>query len=71
MLRIPALYVVALWLHAQGEREDMIIPMAPAPQEFNSEQTVYTVDEFDEALRNVAARQAELATGIDEGPLTA
>jgi hypothetical protein len=36
LLRIPALYVTALWLHRAGEGDDFVIPLAPAPQPLNA-----------------------------------
>lgn len=32
LLKIPALYVTALWLHRSGESDDLVIPLAPTPQ---------------------------------------
>jgi hypothetical protein len=31
LLRIPALYVTALWLHRAGAGDDLVIPLAPTP----------------------------------------
>jgi hypothetical protein len=36
LLRTPALYVEALWLHARDARKDVFVPLAPAPTRFEA-----------------------------------
>lgn len=48
VLRLPSLYVMALWLHAQDDR-DWIIPMDLAPAHLKAHRK-YTSTEFCEAL---------------------
>jgi hypothetical protein len=58
LLKLPALYVVAAWLH--GER-DLIVPMAPTPSFLEAGQ-VFSEQEFVASLTD-AARQALDAEG--------
>jgi hypothetical protein len=59
LLRIPALYTMALWLAAPGqENADRIIPLAPAPH-YLEPGRAYTTADFLAALREPA--QSRLA----------
>jgi hypothetical protein len=51
LLRIPALYTVALWLHA-GDA-DVMVPVAPAPRALRANDS-YGPDAFTAALRPLA-----------------
>jgi hypothetical protein len=53
LLRVPALYVVALWLHELGGGEDAVIPLPSSHPGLESRP--YRGAEFSEALRRVAA----------------
>ncbi len=53
LLKIPAVYVVALWLHS--ETDDLIIPMAPAPRGVTAGRA-YSADDLLQALRPLALR---------------
>lgn len=55
ILKIPALYVMALWLHDQSGNSDQLIPLSPHPNTLTSGR-LYTVEEFVDALRE-SARQ--------------
>jgi hypothetical protein len=57
LLRIPALYVMALWFHAKDDGQDLIFPIPPAPAELESGRA-YGVAEFEAALREPARRRA-------------
>jgi hypothetical protein len=59
LLRIPALYTVAVWLTAEGD--DLLIPADPAPEPLVANQP-YTEASFVEALRPLA----EVRSGGDE-----
>jgi hypothetical protein len=58
VLRIPALYVMALWLKHLDGGEDTVIPLDPAP-DFLEAKRAYTEDEFLQAL--AAPARARLA----------
>jgi hypothetical protein len=55
LLRVPALYVMALWLQASGGGGDLIFAIAPAPAELDVDRA-YRLDDFQAALRELAQR---------------
>ena len=60
LLRIHELYVVALWLRAQeAAQSDLFIALEPTPEYLTSWPTVYTVTQFEEALKDEASRAIE------------
>jgi hypothetical protein len=54
LLHVPALYLVALWLHDAGEAGDTLIPVAPAPAGFEANRP-YPPDELLRTARERAA----------------
>jgi len=64
LLRIPALYVLALWLRDTEGDADIILPLAPAPAELDTSRT-YTPEEFTRTLQESARRQLEFDTSPD------
>lgn len=58
LLRVPALYVMALWLKDLRGHDDLLLPMAPAPAPLEATHT-YTAEEFTELLA-VPAQQRQL-----------
>ncbi len=58
LLRIPALYVLALWLHAEDQGEDVFIPLSPAPDSLDPGNE-YTWGEFRERLLPAAQQKLE------------
>ena len=54
VLSIPAVYTVALWLHAI---DDILIPLAPAPSGLTANQP-YNESEFTAALRPLAEKRS-------------
>ena len=60
VLRVPALYLFALWLHSTGEREDRLIPIGPVP-EFLEKDRTYSRRDLEERLLPVAMRKREEA----------
>ena len=65
LLRVPALYLVALWLHAT-EREDLFLALEPAPAPFEPGRP-YTATEFSELAAGLA-REALKAQRAAERP---
>ncbi|HEX8738107.1 MAG TPA: hypothetical protein VF721_22425 [Pyrinomonadaceae bacterium] len=61
ILKIPALYVMALWLH--GERDDILIPMPPTNEKLEAQKT-YSPKEFFGAL----APAADARLSFDDAP---
>lgn len=61
LLNIPALYVMALWLH--GERDDLLLPMPPTNENLDAKK-VYTPSDLLKRLKRAA--QARLA--FDDTP---
>lgn len=57
LLRIPPLYVVALWLRGESGNEDRIVPMPPVGGELTAGR-LYFVDEFHNALRESAKQRS-------------
>lgn len=57
LLRIPALYIAALWLKDIADDADTIIPLAPAPNYLTPGQT-YSVQAFLELARRAAQRES-------------
>jgi|SRR5215469_9982934 len=53
LLRIPALFVMAIWAHGKNTGEDMLRPIAPAPSFLDVNKT-YTWPQFREALATPA-----------------
>jgi hypothetical protein len=59
MLRLPQIYVYALWLHDEANaNNDVIIPMAPAPAELPSGQTM-TVAAFEDVIADLAKERLD------------
>lgn len=56
VLRIPALYVMALWLRDDDGRGDVVIPMGPAPAPLEALRA-YAPDELLSQLREPAAER--------------
>ncbi|HYX84838.1 MAG TPA: hypothetical protein VE777_07695 [Gaiellales bacterium] len=57
LVRIPALYVIALWLKGRRGSEDVVVPIAPAPP-FLEANRPYSEDEFLAALREPSRERA-------------
>lgn len=57
LLRFSAIYLVAVWLKAQGPGTDVIYVVAPAPNELKAEQP-YSVEDFLAAIRPLAKKRA-------------
>ncbi len=55
LLRVPALYVVALWLKERTTGKDIVIPLDPAPPNLTPGRH-YTADEFAAELAEMSAR---------------
>jgi hypothetical protein len=53
LLRVNALYVVALWLHAAEAAADLFVPLAPAPAPLRAE-TAYDSTSFENDLSEMA-----------------
>jgi hypothetical protein len=58
LLRVPALNLLALWLHT-SEREDLFVPLEPAPQPFEARRS-YAEPEFAELAAGLASQALEL-----------
>jgi hypothetical protein len=65
ILKIPALYTVALWLKREEAGEDILVPIAPTPPPL-TEGREYTTEEFNQALQ-AEARQRLAATDDAKG----
>ncbi len=66
ILRIPALYVMALWLKDLDGDNDVVVPMAPAPR-FLEANRPYTEREFLKALTGPARARAEFSNAPEAG----
>jgi hypothetical protein len=66
IVRIPALYVMALWLKDLDGDDDVVIPMAPAPQ-FLEANRPYTEREFLNALAGPARARAKFSNAPEAG----
>lgn len=60
MLRVPALYIVALWLKERSPWRDILIPLEPSHPALTPGLS-YTVAEFEAALRRAAEEQRSAA----------
>jgi HAMP domain-containing protein len=58
LLRVPALHLVALWLHAT-DRDDLFMPLEPAPPPFEARHS-YPEPEFGELATSLARQTLEL-----------
>jgi hypothetical protein len=54
VLKVPSLYVFALWLRAKDKKNDLIIPIAPTPSFLKPWPRTYTTGEFHAALARKA-----------------
>ena len=63
MLKIPALYVIALWLKDLGGDADLVVPLEPAP-DFLEADRAYLEDEFLGVLESPARQRLE----FDDSP---
>lgn len=57
LLRFSAIYLVAIWLKAQGKGNDLIYVVAPAPSALQAEKP-YSVEDFLAAIRPLAKKRA-------------
>jgi hypothetical protein len=57
LLRVPALYVVALWLHAVEHGDDVVIPLPSSSTAL--QQRPYSVAELDAALQALAEQRRD------------
>jgi hypothetical protein len=60
LLRIPELYVMALWLKAEKAGEDIVVPMSPAPEELTAGRG-YDEAAFLEGLASSARQRITMA----------
>ena len=58
LLRVNALYVLALWLHGEEAEADLFVPLAPAPPPLRAE-SAYDRAEFEKELAQMAQSVAE------------
>jgi hypothetical protein len=58
LLRVPALHLVSLWLHA-SDRDDLFMPLEPAPVPFEAGRS-YPEPEFAELAMSLARQTLEL-----------
>ncbi len=63
LLRVPALNLVALWLHAQGI-DDLFVPLEPSPHPFRAEHS-YPEREFAELAAGLARQALDLQTDAE------
>lgn len=61
MLRMPALYVMALWLRGIEGHDDLVMPLEPAPSFLNPRHT-YHEGEFLDALAGPARERLRVAS---------
>jgi hypothetical protein len=66
VIRIPALYVMALWLKDLDGDDDVVIPMAPAPP-FLEANRPYTEREFLRAVAGPAKERQEFSNAPETG----
>ncbi|HSD02067.1 MAG TPA: hypothetical protein VLB81_06865 [Gaiellales bacterium] len=66
VIRIPALYVMALWLKNLDGDEDVVVPMAPAPAYLEANRP-YTEQEFLRALAGPAKERAKFSNAPEAG----
>jgi hypothetical protein len=66
ILRIPALYVMALWLKDLDGDSDVIVPMAPAPPYLEADRP-YTERDFMKALAGPAKERREFSNAPEAG----
>ncbi len=57
LLRIPALYIAALWLKERSSGADLFVPMAPTHDEVQAGR-IYRKDEFEKSLAAAAEARA-------------
>jgi hypothetical protein len=66
VIRIPALYVMALWLKDLDGDSDVIVPMAPAPPYLEADRP-YTERDFMKALAGPAKERREFSNAPEAG----
>lgn len=66
IVRIPALYVMALWLKDLDGDADLVVPMAPAPPYLEANRP-YTEGEFLKALAEPAKERAKFSNAPEAG----
>lgn len=59
LLRIPALYIVALWFKSKTGKDDILVPLAPTPSYFKAGQD-YTITEFENIIRPFARKRLDV-----------
>jgi hypothetical protein len=66
LLRIPAVYVIALWLRAADGDGDLLVPIGETPPEVEAGR-LYRPEELFSALQEQARRQLEFDSSPGEG----
>jgi hypothetical protein len=66
LLHIPALYMLAFWLHGEDTRSDLLVPLYPAPPEVEPYRP-YPVAELLNLLRSKASELLPDQIGATEG----
>ena len=66
IVRIPALYVMALWLKDLDGDDDVVVPMAPAPPYLEANRP-YTEQKFLKALAGPAKERATFSNAPEAG----
>jgi hypothetical protein len=69
LLDVPAVYVVALWLHDRTSQDDLFVPLEPANRAVQPGRR-YSRADFDAALVNAAGRVRRPPAGVDGEPGT-
>lgn len=68
LLRVPALYLMTLWLKDREGGEDLFVPLDPAPAEIEAGSS-YSWPQLGEKLRSLATQQLDLEASNEEpGP---
>lgn len=71
LLRIPALYVMALWFHATDDGDDLVFVIPPMPQELSTGKAGYSIEEFNAVLQEMAEARAKFDDRPEATPDTA
>jgi hypothetical protein len=67
LLKIPAVYVIALWLKAEDEGEDVLIPIGETPPEVESDRP-YSLKDLQAALAEEARKQVDFDSSPGRKP---
>ena len=69
VLRIPSIYVMAIWLMGEDHDHEFFVPLAPVHQNFEAGKT-YSADDFETLLKETALEMVDIKEEVSKEEIT-